>query len=201
MDSLVGSIPCMTRLYITTSLCLMVLCSLDIISPLNLYMSWTLILQGEVWRLLTCFIYFGSFGMNFFWNIYVLIHYCSSLESVSMHNRPADFFWMLICSAVMLLGLSQIFHHNMFYGGTMINVLTYIWGRKNPYSRVGVVFISVPAPYLPWIMMLLSYFAGYLLTENLIGIAVGHTYYFFSDVFPRMPISRGIEIFGAPRFV
>ncbi|KAK1443924.1 derlin like protein [Babesia gibsoni] len=201
MDSVIGQIPYMTRLYISTSLCLMVLCSLDIISPLNLYMSWTMVLHGEVWRLVTCFVYFGSFGMNFFWNIYVLIHYCSSLESVTMHNKPADFFWMLVCSAAMVLGISQFFGNSMFYGGSMINILTYIWGRKNPYSRVGIIFVSVPAPYLPWIMVILSYLAGYLLTENIMGIVVGHTYYFFTDVYPKMPTSRGVQLLGTPEFL
>ncbi|AFZ79001.1 Derl-like family member protein [Theileria equi strain WA] len=201
MDSIIGPIPFMTRIYLATSVFLMALCSLDIISPLNLYMSWTLVFQGEIWRVVTCFVYFGSFGMIFFWNIYVLIHYCSSLESVTMQNKPADFLWMLICTGTMLLGLSQIFGHSMFYGGTMINILTYIWGRKNPYSRVGIVFLSVPAPYLPWILTILSYLADYLLNENLLGILVGHVYYFFTDVFPKMPISGGRQIFATPEFL
>ncbi|ORM41812.1 Derlin-2.2 [Babesia sp. Xinjiang] len=201
MDTIAPSIPYMTRMYISTSLCLMVMCSLDIISPLNLYMSWTMILNGEIWRLFTCFVYFGSFGMNFFWNVYVLVHYCSSLESVTMHNRPADFLWMLICAAVMVLGLSQFFRQNIFYGGSMINILTYIWGRKNPYSRVGILFLSVPAVYLPWAMLILSYFAGYVVTDHVLGIIVGHTYYFFADVFPKMPVSNGFELFAAPLFL
>lgn len=83
----------------------------------------------------------------------------------------------------------------------MINILTYIWGRKNPYSRVGIVFISVPAPYLPWVMVVLSYVAGYQLTENLMGIIIGHTYYFFTDVYPKMPTSGGMELFATPSFV
>eukprot|EP00371_Babesia_bovis_P003504 XP_001612151.1 hypothetical protein [Babesia bovis T2Bo] len=83
----------------------------------------------------------------------------------------------------------------------MINILTYIWGRKNPYNRVGIIFLNVPAPYLPWVMLALSHFSGSSLTENIMGIFVGHTYYYFTEVFPTMPITHGIRPLDTPGFL
>ncbi|CCF72999.1 Der1-like family [Babesia microti strain RI] len=201
IDNIIANLPLMTRIYIMSCTALMILCSLDIISPLSLYMSWKLVFKGEIWRLVTCFLYFGPFGVNFFWNIYVLIHYCSSLERVSMNNKPADFLWMLICSAIMVLFFSIFFGSSLFFSGCMINVMTYVWGRKNPYAQMAILFFTVPAPYLPWILTAMSYFVDFQLGENLLGIFVGHVYYFFKDVYPSMPTSCGLSIFDTPSCV
>merc|ERR1711871_151372 len=50
------------------------------------------------------------------------------------------------------------------------------------------------APYLPWVMFLLSLLLGHSATEDLMGIAVGHTYYFFEDVYPLMADIRGYRV-------
>jgi Derlin-2/3 len=34
--------------------------------------------------------------------------------------------------------------------------------------------------------------------DNIMGICVGHIYYFFSDVYPLMPTSGGINVFKTP---
>ncbi|ETW58676.1 hypothetical protein PFMC_05773 [Plasmodium falciparum CAMP/Malaysia] len=104
LSDVLGNVPLITRLYLILSFALMVLCSLDIISPLSLYLNWNLVLrEHQYWRLITCFLYFGSFGIHFFWDVYVLIYYCSSLEEVTFRNNSADFLWMIILSCCMLL--------------------------------------------------------------------------------------------------
>ncbi|CAK0904632.1 unnamed protein product [Prorocentrum cordatum] len=58
------------------SVTLMCLCSLEVITPLDLYLNWNLVLyEMQLWRLVTCFLFFGDFGLAFFWNIHVLMHY------------------------------------------------------------------------------------------------------------------------------
>merc|ERR1712217_811451 len=85
---------------IIASATLMLLCSLDVLSPFSLYLNWQLIIyELQLWRLVTCFLFFGTFGLPFFWNTYVLVFYCSSLEDVAFHSKSADFLWMLLCSA------------------------------------------------------------------------------------------------------
>lgn len=42
---------------------------LDLISPFQLYFNPNLILQGQVWRLLTTFLFFGTVGFSFLFNM------------------------------------------------------------------------------------------------------------------------------------
>ena len=46
--------------------------------------------------------------------VYVLVFYCSSLEDVAFRTKSADFLWMLICGATMILFLTY-FCGNAFF--------------------------------------------------------------------------------------
>ncbi|EAA22380.1 hypothetical protein, partial [Plasmodium yoelii yoelii] len=86
-----------------------------------LYLNWNLVLnEHQYWRLITCFLYFGSFGLHFFWDIYVLV------------------------------------------------------------------------------LTILSLIVDYNSSDNFFGILVGHIYFFFTSVFPLMPIAKNTQIFKTP---
>mmetsp|Transcript_70577 Transcript_70577/g.210454 ORF Transcript_70577/g.210454 Transcript_70577/m.210454 type:complete len:212 (+) Transcript_70577:102-737(+) len=201
MNSIIGHQPPVTRCLIVTSVTLMLLCSLDVLSPFYLYLNWQLIIyELQLWRLVTCFLFFGGFGLPFFWNLYVLVFYCSSLEDVAFHSRSADFLWMLICGAGMLLLLTYLINANSFFvNGAIIDVMTYVWGRRNSTARMQVLFFAVRAPYLPWVLAWISLLMGGNIQDHLLGIAVGHVYYFFEDVYPLLPTSKGFRLFKTPK--
>ncbi|PFX31166.1 Derlin-2 [Stylophora pistillata] len=52
------------------------------------------------------------------------------------------------------------------------------------------------APYLPWVLFGFSLMLGNSVMVDLIGIAVGHVYYFLEDVFPEQP--GGFRILRTP---
>ncbi|SPJ13045.1 derlin-1 [Plasmodium sp. DRC-Itaito] len=200
LSDVLGNVPLITRIYLILSFALMVLCSLDIISPLSLYLNWNLVLrEHQYWRLITCFLYFGSFGIHFFWDVYVLIYYCSSLEEVTFRNNSADFLWMIILSCCMLLGVSYMFGGVYFYSSCIINVITYIWSKNNSTTRLTILFFTIRASYLPWALTLLSLIVDYNSNDNFFGILVGHIYFFFTSIFPHMPIAKNTNIFKTPR--
>ncbi|KNG78746.1 derlin-2 [Plasmodium falciparum IGH-CR14] len=178
LSDVLGNVPLITRLYLILSFALMELCSLDIISPLSLYLNWNLVLrEHQYWRLITCFLYFGSFGIHFFWDVYVLIYYCSSLEE----------------------GVSYMFGGVYFYSSCIINVITYIWSKNNSTTRLTILFFTIRASYLPWALTLLSLIVDYNSNDNFFGILVGHIYFFFTSIFPHMPIAKNTNIFKTPR--
>eukprot|EP00920_Eleutheroschizon_duboscqi_P030355 GHVT01073606.1.p1 GENE.GHVT01073606.1~~GHVT01073606.1.p1 ORF type:complete len:323 (+),score=55.44 GHVT01073606.1:229-1197(+) len=203
LEELVGRLPPVSRVYLLCSFTLMVLCSLDVVSPYSLYLNWTLVLRdGQVWRLLTSLLFFGTFGLNFFWNTYVLIFYCANLEEIAFRSKSANFLWMLICNATMLLLASYLLGGTSFFvSGAMVEVMTYLWGRRNPHSNMTIFFFTVRAPYVPWLLAVLSLFIGWTLFDHLLGIAVGHTFYFFDDVYPLLPSSGGLRIFKTPQIL
>ena len=72
-------------------------------------------------------------------------------------------------------------------GPSLTYVLSYLWSRRNPYIRMNFLGLFVfPAPYLPWVLLGFTVLmVGYFPTGNLLGIAVGHIYYFLEDVWFR----------------
>ena len=54
--------------------------------------------------------------------------------------------------------------------------------------------IAFTAPYLPWALLGFSLLLGHDVTSDLLGIGVGHIYYFLADVFPALARVRGWRI-------
>jgi|TARA_B110000971_G_C19917802_1_gene457660 Derlin-2/3 len=50
------------------------------------------------------------------------------------------------------------------------------------------------APYLPWVMLAFSMLMGNSPTIDLIGMAVGHMYFFAEFVYPKLAEIRGWRI-------
>lgn len=54
--------------------------------------------------------------------------------------------------------------------------------------------IAFTAPYLPWALLGFSLLLGQDITSDVIGIAVGHLYYYLADVYPALAAARGWRI-------
>uniref|UniRef100_A0A7S4R2Q8 Derlin n=1 Tax=Ditylum brightwellii TaxID=49249 RepID=A0A7S4R2Q8_9STRA len=67
-------IPVISRLYFTSAFLTSAGCALEIISPFSLYYNFDLIfLQGQAWRLLTTYLFFGTFSIDFLFHMYFLV--------------------------------------------------------------------------------------------------------------------------------
>ena len=51
-------------------------CAVDIISPFSLYFNWNLVFtEGQVWRLITSYLFFGVFSVDFLFHMYFLVSF------------------------------------------------------------------------------------------------------------------------------
>jgi Derlin-2/3 len=66
-------IPLISRLYLTGAFLTTAACAVDIISPFSLYFNWDLVFQGQVWRLVTSYLFFGVFSIDFLFHMYFLV--------------------------------------------------------------------------------------------------------------------------------
>ena len=67
-------IPVISRLYFTGAFLTTAGCALDIISPFSLYFNFDLIFhQGQFWRLITTYLFFGMFSIDFLFHMYFLV--------------------------------------------------------------------------------------------------------------------------------
>jgi hypothetical protein len=67
-------IPVISRLYLTGAFLTTAACAVDIITPFSLYFNWDLVFsQGQVWRLITSYLFFGVFSVDFLFHMYFLV--------------------------------------------------------------------------------------------------------------------------------
>lgn len=82
---------------------------LDIVSPFQLYFNPTLIvLHYQVWRLVTTFLFFGTIGFNFLFNMTFTYRYCRMLEDGSFRGKSADFIMMFLFGGTLMI-VSHVF--------------------------------------------------------------------------------------------
>ena len=59
----------------------------------------------------------------------------------------------------------------MFLGEALTTMIVYIWCRRNPYVRYNFFgLFAFQAPYLPWILVLMSVLFGGSVMVDLIGM-------------------------------
>ncbi|XP_078523940.1 derlin-2-like [Lissotriton helveticus] len=181
-------IPAVTRAYTTACLLTTAAVQLEFITPFQLYFNPDLIFRKlQIWRLITNFLFFGPLGFSFLFNMIFLYRYCRMLEEGSFRGRTADFVFMFLFGGF-LMTLFGLFASLFFLGQAFTIMLVYVWSRRNPYIRMNFFgLLNFQAPFLPWVLMGFSLLLGNSILIDLIGIAVGHIYYFLEDVFPNQP--------------
>ena len=67
-------IPVVSRLYLTGAFLTTAACAVDLISPFTLYFNWNLVYnEGQIWRLITPYLFFGVFSVDFLFHMYFLV--------------------------------------------------------------------------------------------------------------------------------
>mmetsp|Transcript_19216 Transcript_19216/g.24470 ORF Transcript_19216/g.24470 Transcript_19216/m.24470 type:complete len:238 (+) Transcript_19216:136-849(+) len=188
-------IPVISRLYFTSAFLTSAGCALEIISPFSLYYNFDLIfLQGQAWRLLTTYLFFGTFSIDFLFHMYFLVRYCRLLEEGDFRGKTANFALFLLfgCSIMTLVAPFVSVH---FLGSSLTFMMVYVWGRRNEDTRMSFLgMFQFTAPYLPWVMLTFSVLLGQSVTIDAIGILVGHMYYFLEYVYPIIADIRGWRV-------
>jgi Derlin-2/3 len=214
-------IPVVSRVYLTGSLLTTSLVALEVVSPYAFYFNWEDIMRGEVslsgllserlserappdtllattqiWRLVTDFLFFGSFSLDFLFHMYFLVRYCRLLEEGEFRGRTADFVFFLLFGAVLMTMVAPLLPL-YFLGLSLTFMMVYVWGRRNEHVRLSFLgLFPFTAPYLPWVLLgfsLLLNNTSTLMTD-IVGIAVGHIYYFLCFVYPKVQGQRRLQL-------
>lgn len=192
--------PVVTRAYTTACVITTLAVQLDLVSPFQLYFNPILILkQYQLWRLITTFLFFGTVGFNFFFNMIFTYRYCRMLEEGSFRGRTADFVMMFLFGGICMI-IFAFFVNLLFLGQAFTIMLVYVWSRRNPFVRMNFFgLINFQAPYLPWVLLGFSVLLGNAIWVDLMGMAVGHMYYFVEDVFPNQ--RGGFRLLTTPQIL
>lgn len=188
--------PMCTRWWTTATIVLSILVQCQLLTPFKLFYSFTAVfVKHQYWRLLTTFLYFGPISIDLLFHVYFQQRYSRLLEESS---SPAQFSWMLLYAMSCLIAITPLVGHSSFLGQTLSSTLVYIWSRRNPDTRMSFLGLLVfTAPYLPWVLMGFSLILhGKIPQDEIMGVVIGHIYYFFADVYP--PLHNGSRPFDPP---
>ncbi|CAG0923023.1 unnamed protein product [Notodromas monacha] len=180
--------------------CMSFLQQLDVVSPFQLYFNPILIWRNfQVWRIFTTFFFFGTIGFNFLFNMIFTYRYCRMLEEGSFRGRTSDFVMMFLFGGFVLIFLG-LFVNLVFLGQALTIMLVYIWSRRNPFIRMNFFgLLNFQAPYLPWVLLAFSVLLGNSVIVDVLGMVVGHLYFFLEDVYPNT--RGGFKILKTPLFM
>eukprot|EP00594_Rhizosolenia_setigera_P021115 CAMPEP_0178980688 /NCGR_PEP_ID=MMETSP0789-20121207/26641_1 /TAXON_ID=3005 /ORGANISM="Rhizosolenia setigera, Strain CCMP 1694" /LENGTH=243 /DNA_ID=CAMNT_0020671141 /DNA_START=79 /DNA_END=810 /DNA_ORIENTATION=- len=188
-------IPPVSRAYLTCAFLTTAACAVDIISPFTLYFNFDLIFfQGQVWRLITTYLFFGTFSIDFLFHMYFLVRYCRLLEEGEFRGKTADFV-MFLFFGISVMTFMAPFASVHFLGSSLTFMMIYVWGRRNSDLRMGFLgVLNFTAPYLPWVMLGFSLVLGNPVMMDIIGVIVGHLYYFLAYIYPVVADIRGWRV-------
>ncbi|XP_075323301.1 derlin-3 [Odontesthes bonariensis] len=183
-------IPVVTRAYTTACVLTTAAVQLEVITPFQLYFNPDLIIRRyQIWRLITSFLFFGSLGFTSVFNIICIYHYCRKLEEDCFRGRTADFVFMFLFGGI-IIALLGLFAKIFFLGQAFIIMLMYVWSKRQPLIAMNFFGVNFQAPFLPWVLMGFSLLFGDSIVVHILGISVGHLYYFLEDVVPNQPGGR-----------
>ena len=97
--------------------------------------------------------------------------------------------------AVLLLLFYEPFY---LLSQALLFYICYVWSRKNPTMSVSFWGVPIGAPFVPWVMVAFKVLTGDGIFLPLLGIAVGHLFYFLVDVLPDL---HDIDLLHTPKFL
>lgn len=196
-----NSLPPISKAFGTLCFFTTVLVQIQILNPDLLYLSYSDVFKNfQIWRLITSFFFLGKFSINFGIRLLMIARYGVQLEKGTFEKRTADFLWMMIFGAISLLVLSAVpFLQTYYLGVPMVSMLLYVWSREYPNSQISMYgLVQLRSFYLPWAMLGLDVIFGSQILPGLLGILVGHLYYFFSVLHP---LASGKNYLKTPMWV
>ena len=76
--------------------------------------------------------------------------------------------------------------------------LVYVWSKLEPDWDISIWGFQIKSKFMPWAMMGFGVLTGGSPFNDLIGVAVGHLYYFLTEVLPE---SHGHNPIKTPNWI
>ncbi|GIQ80778.1 derlin [Kipferlia bialata] len=111
-------------------------------------------------------------------------------------GAPADFAFVVVFQYLGLFCLN-LWLQMPFLGHAFLSALVYVWARRYPDANVSFFgLFKFPAPFLPYVNILVAIVTGASAKADIFAILVAHTYYYLADIYP--PTHMGKEPLKQP---
>jgi len=197
-----NGLPTFTRYWFGLSVAFPLAGRIGLVSAYYLILNKDFLNHFQLWRPITALFFYPlspQTGFHYLINLYFLYSYSVRLEKDTFNGRPADYLFMLIFNwfAIVLISL---FMNMMLLMDPMVLSVLYIWCQLNKEVIVNFWFgTQFKAMYLPWVLFGFNMILSGGGTAELIGIIVGHLYYF---VMFKYPVDfGGVSLIQTPRIL
>ena len=194
-------IPIITKILVVSTVLSAAVVSFGLIAPHSLIFYWPTIYEKfEIWRLFTSVVFAGPFKFPFLMHTYMLyqnsLRYEQNAFNTGARGTSADFLWMILFCTGILWVVSYVFDRHVL-SEPLLFVIMYVRSRREPEALANIFGFKFRAIYLPWVYVAFRLLIGESIVGPLIGIAVGHLYYFLVSV---LPASHNTDLLRTPEF-
>lgn len=186
LTSMMLKTPPITRYFILSSAVITILSSAFNGNrwPRFLHFEWTpFLFQFQWWRIVTAFLFFGQLDIFYPLTMQFVWQHMGQLERLNSKN-PEDFVVMTVFGALALILLYPLLGISMkMVGHNLATFYVYIWARTFEGSDVNFMdFFTLKAELMPWFFCLQTFLLEQEVPlADLIGIVVGHIYYYLRN--------------------
>ncbi|KAL3860205.1 hypothetical protein ACJMK2_010361 [Sinanodonta woodiana] len=197
------SIPQITKYWFSGSVILPLLGRFGLLNPMHMVLLFeSVIYKFQLWRPITAVLYYpisGSSGFHYLINLYFLYSYSTRLETGIFDGKPAEYVFMLLFNWICLVIIGFIAELYLLMDPMILSVL-YIWCQLNKDVVVSFWFGTMfKAMYLPWVLFAFNMIVGGGGLSELIGIIVGHLYFFLMFKYPQD--FGGVRLLNTPQIL
>ncbi|XP_076370492.1 derlin 1 [Tachypleus tridentatus] len=183
------SLPLFTRYWFGLSVVFPLAGRFGLLNPRYFILDYaSFIYHFQFWKPITALFYYPlgpSTGFRYLMNLYFLYNYSIRLETGIFTGRPADYLFLLLFNWICIVIVSLLIDM-MLLMDSMIMTVVYIWCQLHKDVIVTFWFgIQLKAMYLPWVLFAFQFIISGGGFDDLIGILVGHLYFFLMFKYPQ----------------
>lgn len=180
-------LPPVTRTYFISAVITTFLVQFHVVSARLLYLDFELIFyKFHFWRLVTCFLFFGTFSLPFIFTMVMLVQNFRSAESEYFTGTRglAEFIHLILIGMLGTYMVSYLWAPMPFPGDVLMFMVMYVWSRKQPMRDTIIYGFKFKAWHVPYVLLIFSFLLGASPYQSIVGILIGHVYHFAVDLVP-----------------
>jgi len=181
-------LPRFTKYWLSLTIGISLLAKIGILPDFYLVLFWDFVWRKfQIWRPITAVFYYPlnpNTGFHFMLNCFFLYNYSLRLEQEHFKGSPADYLFMLVFNWLCCVIVGVVASFPLLMDPMILSVL-YVWCQLNKDVIVNFWFgTRFKAMYLPWVLLAFNFILSGAMF-SLVGIVVGHLYFFLKFKYPQ----------------
>ncbi|KAF8303528.1 putative Der1-like family [Trypanosoma cruzi] len=183
-DGWLNSLGPFTRYTLIAVVLLTALASMQVVPLGYILLSSAAFKELQLWRLITAALFFGGFSFPWLISVAMFVSYLNYNETYDFNGKGGDFIWM---GLFLILGnaMGAILLDMLVTSFSLLMSLCWVFCKRHPELRMNLYGFDFHANTFPWILLAFHLILGQSIVGDILGIVVGHVFFFCRDVLPK----------------